>query len=301
LLEPDTPTAVSLDAIEHLVETRLLGQALQLGGEILLERLAAPLSPPLKRSVDIGWEITNENVCHAYIMISYWVRGQAVSRDEDEQTTTELARVRIATTQQLSRPAVELGSVEGVVEGPTLLLVADPAVIHVGPFEHGDVQLPADGIAGLVVGLATASGEGGGELQALRPPSGDDGEIDETIFGRREVGADAGLLDFRGETVDGAAVVGVEQLTPFGLGSDDPAGRQLTAGRIGAWASDHLGLESLAQAFARRAWWANGPIEPFNLDFELVDGEGALLAARAVAAVLLAEEIAVELPVSCPT
>jgi len=101
LPEPDTPTAVSLDAIEHFVETRLLCQALQFGSQILLKRLAAPLSPPLKRSVDIGWEITNEHVCHAFIMISYWVRGQAVSRDEDEQTTTELARVRITTTQQL--------------------------------------------------------------------------------------------------------------------------------------------------------------------------------------------------------
>ncbi len=57
--KPYTPTAVSLDAIEHFVKTRLLCQALQLGREILLKRLAALLSPPLKRSVDIGWEITN--------------------------------------------------------------------------------------------------------------------------------------------------------------------------------------------------------------------------------------------------
>ena len=100
--EPGTPTAVALDAIEHFVEARLLCQALQFRREILLERLAAPLSLPLKRSVDIGWEITNEHVCHACIMKSYWVPGQAVSRDEGEQTTMELARVRIATTQQLS-------------------------------------------------------------------------------------------------------------------------------------------------------------------------------------------------------
>ena len=92
--EPDTPTVVLLDAIEHFVKTRLLCQALQLGREIMLERLAAPLSPPLKRSVDIGWEITNEHVCHACIMISYWVPGQAVSRDKGEQTTMELAQVR---------------------------------------------------------------------------------------------------------------------------------------------------------------------------------------------------------------
>jgi hypothetical protein len=58
LPEPDTPAAVSLDAIEHFVETRLLCQALQFGREILLERLAAPLSPPLKRSVDTYSPIT---------------------------------------------------------------------------------------------------------------------------------------------------------------------------------------------------------------------------------------------------
>ena len=97
--EPDTPTAVSRDAIEHFVETRLLCQALQLGSEILLKRLAASLSPPLKRSVNIGWEITNEHVCHACIMISYRVPGQAVSRDEGEQTAMELTRVRIASGQ----------------------------------------------------------------------------------------------------------------------------------------------------------------------------------------------------------
>jgi hypothetical protein len=71
LAEPDTPTAVSLDAIEHFVETRLLCQALQLGREVLLERLTAPLSPPLKCSVDVGREITNEDVYHAFIMISH--------------------------------------------------------------------------------------------------------------------------------------------------------------------------------------------------------------------------------------
>ena len=102
--KPDTPTAVSLDPIEHFVETRLLCQALQLGREVLLKRLAALLSPPLKRSVDIRWEITNEHVCHACIMLSYRVPGQAASRDEGEQTTMELAQVRIATTQQLSSP-----------------------------------------------------------------------------------------------------------------------------------------------------------------------------------------------------
>jgi len=103
LPEPDTPTAVSLDAIEHFVETRLLCQALQLGHEILLKGLAALLSPPLKRSVDIGWETTNEHVCHACIMISHRVAGQAVSWDEGEQTAMEFAQVRVATTQQISK------------------------------------------------------------------------------------------------------------------------------------------------------------------------------------------------------
>lgn len=101
--EPDTPTAASLDAIEHFIETRLLCQALQLGREILLKRLAAPLSPPLKRSVDVGWEITNEDVCHACNMIAHWLAGQVVSRDESEQTTSRslgspMKRDRVAKT-----------------------------------------------------------------------------------------------------------------------------------------------------------------------------------------------------------
>jgi hypothetical protein len=59
--------------------------------------------------VDIGWEIANKHVCHAYIMISPWGPRRAVSRDKDRQTTMELARVCTATTQQLSCPWSQAG------------------------------------------------------------------------------------------------------------------------------------------------------------------------------------------------
>jgi hypothetical protein len=69
--------------------------------------------------VDIRWEITNEHVCHACIMLSYRVPGQAASRDEGEQTSMELAQVRIATTQQLQTfPLIRSTSRRSFLRGP---------------------------------------------------------------------------------------------------------------------------------------------------------------------------------------
>jgi len=102
--------------------------------------------------------------------------------------------------------------------------VADTPVFHVEPFEHRGVELLAGTVGGLAVGVAAAGGEGGGELQDLVPLGEVGVEVGETIFGRSEVGADVGLLELRSGDVDGAAVVGVEQLAPFGLGLGDPAG-----------------------------------------------------------------------------
>jgi len=77
-------------------------------------------------------------------------------------------------------------------------------------------------------------------------------------LGRREVGADAGLLDLQGGYVDGAAVVGVEQLAPFGLGLGDPAGEQFALGDIRTLACVHLGVELFAQALGHEpgSWMA---------------------------------------------
>src|SRR3954451_4245599 len=79
LLEPDRTAAALLDAGQHVLERRLLGQALQLGGQVLLERLASLLRSPLERGVDIVWEVSNQDIRHAYIMI-------AVRREQGEST-----------------------------------------------------------------------------------------------------------------------------------------------------------------------------------------------------------------------
>jgi hypothetical protein len=130
--------------------------------------------------------------------------------------------------------------------------VAEPAVSYVEPLEHRGVELATGAVAGLAVGVTAAGGEGGGELQDLLPFAQVGVEVDEAILGRGEVGADTGLLDLQGGDVDRAAVVGVEQLAPFGLGLGDPAGEQLPLGGIGVLALDHLGVQLFFQALGPR-------------------------------------------------
>jgi hypothetical protein len=69
LPESHDSTAVLVDLFQHLVDRGLLGQAPQFTGEVLLERLSAPLGATLKRSVHILRDIANEHV-HAYKMLS---------------------------------------------------------------------------------------------------------------------------------------------------------------------------------------------------------------------------------------
>ena len=112
------------------------------------------------------------------------------------------------------------------------------------PGEHGGAELLAGAVGGLAVGclavgVAATGGESDGQLQDLLPLGEVGVEIGETILGGGEVGADAGLLDLQGGDVDGAAVVGVEQRAPFGLGLGDPAGEQLALG-----GRPHIGARS---------------------------------------------------------
>ena len=102
--------------------------------------------------------------------------------------------------------------------------MADPPVFHVEAGEHGGVEQPPGAVAGLAVGVAAAGGEGGGELQDLLPLGEVGIEVGQAVLGRGEVRGDAGLFGFEGGDVDGAAVVGVEELAPCGLGLGDPAG-----------------------------------------------------------------------------
>ena len=109
----------------------------------------------------------------------------------------------------------------------------EPAVLHVEPFEHSSVEMATGAVAGLAMGVTAAGGEGGGELQDLLPFAQVGVEVSEAILGRGEVGADAGLLGFEGGNVDGAAVVGVGELAPCGLGLGDPAGEQFPLDGVG--------------------------------------------------------------------
>ena len=58
-------TAVALDAIQYLINSRPLRQPAQLTRQILLQRLAAPLGPALQSSVHVVGDITSAAGCRA--------------------------------------------------------------------------------------------------------------------------------------------------------------------------------------------------------------------------------------------
>jgi len=70
LLQADPATAMTFDAIQHLIDTRPLRQPAQLPSEVLLQRLSTLLSPALQGGVHILGNIPHEHVWHAYIMLS---------------------------------------------------------------------------------------------------------------------------------------------------------------------------------------------------------------------------------------
>ena len=70
LLQADPATAVAIDAIQHLIDTRPLRQPAQLDSEVLLQRLSTLFSPALQGGVHILRNIPYEHVWHAYIMLS---------------------------------------------------------------------------------------------------------------------------------------------------------------------------------------------------------------------------------------
>ena len=78
LLQADAATAMAFDAIQHLIDTRPLRQSAQLPSEVLLQRLAALLSPALQGGVHILRNIPYEHIWHAYIMLSSFVARNSV-------------------------------------------------------------------------------------------------------------------------------------------------------------------------------------------------------------------------------
>src|SRR6266513_1311524 len=63
-------TAVALDAIQHFFNSWPLRQPAQLIRQVLLQQLAAPLSPALQSGVHVVGDITYQQVRHACIMLS---------------------------------------------------------------------------------------------------------------------------------------------------------------------------------------------------------------------------------------
>lgn len=70
LRESDDATATPVYLFQHLLNRRLLGQPSQFAGEVLLQRLPAPLGSTRKRRMHIIGNIANEHI-HAYKMLSY--------------------------------------------------------------------------------------------------------------------------------------------------------------------------------------------------------------------------------------
>ena len=78
MLEPDLTATALLDAGEHVLERWLLGQALQLGSQVLLKGLTSLLGPTLELGMDISRKVAHENIRHAYSMIATgWPRKGA--------------------------------------------------------------------------------------------------------------------------------------------------------------------------------------------------------------------------------
>jgi hypothetical protein len=87
-------TAVALDAIQYLINSRPLRQPAQLTRQVLLQRLAAPLGPALQSSVHVVGDITYQQVRHAYIMLSPWAAAQGSKAPPHSTGGTVSARTR---------------------------------------------------------------------------------------------------------------------------------------------------------------------------------------------------------------
>ncbi|MDA8358358.1 MAG: hypothetical protein M0Z95_19180 [Actinomycetota bacterium] len=125
--------------------------------------------------------------------------------------------------------------------------MAKPALLHVEAFEHRGVELLAGAVVGLAVGVPTARGERGRQLQDLLPLAEVGVEVAQPVLGDLDVGTDAGLLGLEGRHVDGARVVRVEELAPLGFCLGEPSGEQLTLRGVGALAFDDLGFHVRAE------------------------------------------------------
>jgi hypothetical protein len=71
LFEPDSSTVSLFDAVKHVADCRPVGETLQFDREVLLEGLSFALSSAPKLSMYILWDVSDEHVRHAFIMLSH--------------------------------------------------------------------------------------------------------------------------------------------------------------------------------------------------------------------------------------
>ena len=71
LFEPDSSTVSLFDAVKHVADCRPVGETLQFDREVLLEGLSFARSSALKLSMYVLWDVSDEHVRHAFIMLSH--------------------------------------------------------------------------------------------------------------------------------------------------------------------------------------------------------------------------------------
>jgi hypothetical protein len=69
-LQADATAVLRFDLVEDLADRALLGKVTQLDSEVLLQRLVAALGLALQSGVHVLRDIADQNIRHAYIMLS---------------------------------------------------------------------------------------------------------------------------------------------------------------------------------------------------------------------------------------
>ena len=95
LLQANLASSAALDAIQHLIDAWALRQPTQLTGKELLQRLTPPLSPALKGGVHILGNVTDQQVRHAYIMLSLAFPGKTARNATPLRVTAWPAAKRV--------------------------------------------------------------------------------------------------------------------------------------------------------------------------------------------------------------
>jgi RimJ/RimL family protein N-acetyltransferase len=68
--EADPTAVLVLDFVEDVIDRATRGELLELGAEVLLQGLVAPLGLALKRTVDFVRDVADQHIRHAYIMLA---------------------------------------------------------------------------------------------------------------------------------------------------------------------------------------------------------------------------------------